>query len=36
MNVSVPREFIPNHLNIDLLAHVVPNGTHKILIDPGL
>lgn len=31
-----PRILITDHLHVDLLAHVEPDASHKILIDPGL
>lgn len=33
---GLPREFIANHLNIDLFAHVVPHRTDKIFVNPWL
>lgn len=33
---GLPRELIANHLDVDLLAEVIPNSTHKIFIDPWL
>ena len=34
--IDLPREFIANHLHIDLLPHVVPNSAHEIFVNPGL
>ena len=33
---DLPREFIADHLDVDLLAHVIPDGAHKVLINPWL
>lgn len=32
----LPREFVTNHLNVDLLAHLEPKVTDEVLVDPGL
>jgi len=31
---NLPGEFIPNHLDADLLTHLKPKVTNKVLIDP--
>lgn len=33
---GLPGELVTDHLHVDLLAHVVPNCPHEILVDPGL
>ena len=33
---GLPGELVTNHLHIDLLTHVVPNGPHEVLVNPGL
>ena len=33
---SLPREFVSNHLDIDLFTHIVPYTAHKVLVDPWL
>lgn len=33
-SLNVPRELVADHLDIDGLAHVVPNTAHKVLVDP--
>ena len=30
----LPRELVPNHLDVDLFAHVVPNAAHEVLVNP--
>jgi hypothetical protein len=34
--MRLPREFVADHLDVDLLAHVVPNVAHEVFVDPGL
>ena len=31
---DIPRELVANHLHVDVLAHIVPNATDKVLVDP--
>ena len=31
-----PRELVPNHLDVDGLAHAKPDGSNEVLIYPGL
>lgn len=31
----LPRELVPNHLDIDLLTHLEPEVANEVLIDPG-
>ena len=33
---GLPGELVTDHLHIDLLTHVVPNGPHEVLVNPGL
>ena len=33
---GLPGELVTDHLHIDLLAHVVPDCPHEVLVDPGL
>jgi len=32
----LPGELVADHLDVDSLAHVVPDAAHKVLIDPRL
>ena len=32
---GLPGELVSDHLHIDLLAHVVPDRPHEVLVDPG-
>lgn len=34
--MRLPRELVADHLDVDGLAHVVPDAAHKVLVDPGL
>ena len=34
--VCLPRELVADHLDVDGLAHVVPNAAHEVLVDPRL
>lgn len=34
--LHLPGEFVADHLDIDGLAHVVPDAAHEVLVDPGL
>jgi len=31
-----PGELVADHLDVDVLTHVVPNAAHKVLVDPRL
>jgi hypothetical protein len=31
---DLPREFVTNHLDADLFAHLEPKVAHKVLINP--
>jgi hypothetical protein len=33
---SVPSEFVPDHLHVDLLAHAIPQASDEILVNPRL
>lgn len=33
---SLPREFVTDHLDVDLLAHTEPDAADEVLIDPWL
>ena len=33
--MDIPREFVTNHLDVDLLSHLEPEVAHEVLVDPG-
>jgi hypothetical protein len=36
MSRDLPREFVANHLDVDLVSHAEPHAAHEVLIDPWL
>ena len=32
----LPRKFVADHLDVNLLAHIVPDRAHEIFVDPWL
>lgn len=34
--MRLPRELVADHLDVDGLAHVIPDAADKVLVDPGL
>jgi hypothetical protein len=35
-SACLPGELVADHLDVDSLAHVVPDAAHEVLVDPGL
>lgn len=34
--LRLPGELVPNHLDVDLVAHAEPHTAHEVLVDPWL